>query len=180
MSEPKSEPKLVPCTHERHADAILAIFNDAIVNSTALYDYQPRTAESMVAWFAAKQKGGWPVIGLEDEAGALLGFASYGNFRAYPAYKYTMEHSVYVRNDQRGQGLGKRLLQAVIAEARAHDVHALVGAIDAANTGSIALHEKLGFKSVGLMPQVGFKFGRWLDLALYQLTLETPAQPVDC
>ena len=174
-----SEPKLVPCTHERHAAAILAIFNDAIVNSTALYDYQPRTAESMVAWFAAKQKGGWPVIGLEDEAGALLGFASYGSFRAYPAYKYTMEHSVYVRNDQRGKGLGQQLLQALIEQARSDDVHVLVGAIDAANVGSISLHEKLGFRSVGLMPQVGFKFGRWLDLALYQLVLQTPAQPID-
>ncbi|MFG5777260.1 GNAT family N-acetyltransferase [Comamonas sp. J-3] len=171
--------QLVPCTHARHADAILAIFNDAIVNSTALYDYKARTAENMVAWFDAKQKGGYPVIGLEDDKGELLGFASYGAFRAYPAYKYTMEHSVYVRNDQRGNGLGKQLMQALIEQARANDVHVLVGAIDAANAGSISLHEKLGFKSVGLMPQVGFKFGRWLDLALYQLVLQTPAQPID-
>jgi L-amino acid N-acyltransferase YncA len=174
-----SELKQLHCTHDRHAAAILAIFNDAIINSTALYDYKARTAESMLAWFAAKQQGNYPVIGLENAAGELLGFASYGAFRAYPAYKYTMEHSVYVRNDQRGKGLGKRLMQAVIAEAQRNNVHALVGAIDAANAGSISLHEGLGFKSVGLMPQVGFKFGRWLDLALYQLLLPTPAQPVD-
>ena len=175
-----SDLHLVPCTFERHASAILDIFNDAIANSTALYDYQPRTMLTMVAWFDAKQKGGLPVIGLEDEAGQLLGFASWGSFRAYPAYKYTVEHSVYVRSDQRGGGLGKRLMQALIAEAQARgDVHALVGAIDAANSGSIALHQKLGFQSVGLMPQVGFKFGRWLDLALYQLTLQTPLSPVD-
>ncbi len=175
-----SQLRQVVCTHARHADAILAIFNDAIVNSTALYDYQPRTAESMVAWFDAKQKGGFPVIGLEDESGQLLGFASWGSFRAYPAYKYTVEHSVYIRQDQRGGGLGKRLMQALIAEAQARgNVHAMVGAIDAANAGSIALHQKLGFQSVGLMPQVGFKFGRWLDLALYQLTLQTPLKPVD-
>lgn len=169
----------VACTHERHASAILAIFNHAIATSTALYDYQPRPPQAMRAWFDAKQQGGYPVIGIENEAGELLGFASYGAFRAYPAYKYTVEHSVYVRHDQRGQGLGKRLMQILIDEARQRDVHVMVGAIDAANAGSIALHVQLGFQSVGLMPQVGFKFGRWLDLALYQLVLATPMQPVD-
>ena len=169
----------VRCTHDRHAPAILAILNDAIVNSTALYDYQPRNADNMRSWFDAKRQGGYPVIGIEDAAGELLGFASYGAFRAYPAYKYTVEHSVYVRADQRGQGLGLQLMEAIIEEARLNDVHALVGAIDAANAGSIALHQRLGFQSVGLLPQVGFKFGRWLDLAFYQLLLQTPAHPVD-
>ena len=169
----------VPCTFERHADAILAIFNEAILNSTALYDYQPRAPESMVAWFEAKRRGGFPVIGVEDDAGTLLAFGSYGTFRAYPAYKYTVEHSVYVHKDHRGKGLGRTVMQALIAAARQNGVHALVGAIDAANAGSITLHQGLGFAHVGTMPQVGFKFGRWLDLALYQLLLETPAQPVD-
>ena len=172
-----SEPKLVPCTHERHAAAILAIFNDAIVNSTALYDYQPRTAESMVAWFAAKQKGGWPVIGLEDEAGALLGFASYGSFRAYPAYKYTMEHSVYVRGDQRGNGLGPKLMEVLLERARACHKHVVVAAIESGNGASIRLHERLGFITTGQMPQVGTKFGRWLDLTFMQLILTPGAQP---
>ncbi|MDG0027235.1 GNAT family N-acetyltransferase [Trinickia sp. Y13] len=174
-----SEHNIVRCTFERHGDAILAIFNEAIVNSTALYDYKPRTSQNMVAWFDAKQSGGFPVIGVEDGSGKLMGFGSYGTFRAWPAYKYTVEHSVYVEKDHRGQGLGRVLMQELIAAARHADLHAMIGGIDAANHGSIALHERLGFKHVGTLPQVGFKFGRWLDLAFYQLILETPRHPVD-
>ena len=170
---------LVDCTLERHADQILAIFNDAIATSTALYDYKPRPRESMDTWFQTKQKGGFPVIGFENAAGELMGFASYGTFRAWPAYKYSVEHSVYVDGRHRGLGLGEALMRALIARARERDVHVLVGGIDAANQGSIRLHEKLGFKHAGTLREAGFKFGRWLDLAFYQLTLDTPANPVD-
>lgn len=172
-------PHLVSCSFERHADAILEIFNEAIVNSTALYDYRPRTRENMVAWFETKRQGGFPVLGLEDDAGRLLAFASWGTFRAWPAYKYSVEHSVYVHAGHRGRGLGALALRALIDEARRREVHALVGGIDATNAGSIALHERLGFRHAGTLPQVGFKFGRWLDLAFYVLLLETPAAPVD-
>ncbi|MDN0074542.1 N-acetyltransferase family protein [Crenobacter sp. SG2303] len=174
-----SEHTIVHCTFERHADAILEIFNDAIVNSTALYDYQPRAPQSMVGWFDAKRAGGFPVIGVEDSDGVLLAFGSYGTFRAWPAYKYTVEHSVYVHKDHRGHGLGRTVMRELIAAARQNDVHAMMGGIDATNAGSIALHEQLGFKHVGTLPEVGFKFGRWLDLAFYQLLLDTPAHPVD-
>lgn len=174
-----SEHFIVDCTFERHADAILAIFNDAILTSTALYDYKARTSQNMVSWFEAKRAGGFPVIGVEDGDGTLMGFGSYGTFRAFPAYKYTVEHSVYVHRDHRGKGLGRVLMQVLIDAARRNDLHAMIGGIDAANAGSIALHERLGFKHVGTLPQVGFKFGRWLDLAFYQLLLETPSQPID-
>ena len=170
---------IVSCTHARHAQAILDLFNDAIATSTALYDYQPRPLASMEPWFAAKEKGNFPVIGLEDDAGQLLAFGSFGAFRAFPAYKYTVEHSVYVHKDHRGKRLGKAILLELMNAARERDVHAMVGAIDASNGGSIALHERLGFRHVGTLPQVGFKFGRWLDLAFYQLLLDTPVQPVD-
>lgn len=170
---------IVQCLHEKHAQAILDIFNEAILNSTALYDYAPRVLESMEPWFAAKDKGKFPVIGIEDEAGSLLAFGSFGMFRAWPAYKYTVEHSVYVHKDHRGRGLGQEVMQALIGAARQRDVHALVGGIDSTNAGSIALHERLGFRHVGTLPQVGFKFGQWLDLAFYQLLLDTPVNPVD-
>jgi L-amino acid N-acyltransferase YncA len=170
---------IVACTEERHAGAILAILNDAIVHSTALYDYKPRSAESMLSWFAAKRNGGFPVIGVEDDAGQLQGFASYGSFRAWPAYKYTVEHSIYIHKDHRGRRLGRLLLDELIAQARRHDVHVMVAGIDATNAASVALHERLGFQHAGTIRQAGFKFGRWLDLAFYQRILDTPAEPVD-
>jgi L-amino acid N-acyltransferase len=173
------EYSVVNCTLHEHGEAILAIFNHAIVNTTALYDYQKRTMEDMAKWFEVKRAGNYPVIGLVGEAGELLGFASYGEFRSRPAYKYTVEHSIYVRHDQRGKGLGKELLRLIVAAAEAQGRHAVIGVIDAENTGSIGLHEKAGFKRVGTMPQIGFKFGRWLDTVFYQLTLPTPQNPTD-
>jgi len=174
-----SNTTIVRCSHERHAEAILDIFNDAILTSTALYDYKPRTRESMVGWFAAKVAGGFPVVGVEDADGALLGFGSYGAFRAWPAYKYTVEHSVYIHKAHRGKGLGLLIMRELIAAARGDGRHVMIGGIDAANAGSVALHARLGFRHVGTLPQVGFKFGRWLDLAFHQLVLDTPAHPVD-
>ena len=162
---------LVDCTHERHADQILAIFNEAIATSTALYDYKPRPREAMAGWFQAKRQGGFPVVGYENAEGELMAFASYGTFRAWPAYKYSVEHSVYVDNRFRGCGLGIALMRELIERARAQQVHVLVGGIDAANQGSIALHEKLGFVEVGRMGRVGFKFGRWLGTIYLQKQL---------
>lgn len=170
---------LVQCTCERHAGAILDIFNEAILNSTALYEYTPRTADSMAAWFKAKQSGNYPVIGLEDPDGELLAFGTYGVFRERRAYKYTVEHSIYVHAGHRGKGLGKALLAELIECARQQDYHVLVGGIDAQNKVSITLHERFGFTHAGTVKEAGFKFGRWLDLALYQLILDTPRNPVD-
>jgi phosphinothricin acetyltransferase len=170
---------IVQCEHERHAAQVLSIFNEVIVHSTALYDYKPRTAEMMRAWFEAKAKGNFPVIGVESDGGELMGFASFGVFRAFPAYKYSVEHSVYVDARFRGRGIGRRLLKEVIEAARMRDYHVLIGAIDASNQASLALHERLGFTHCGTLGQVGFKFGRWLDLAFYQLILTTPLQPMD-
>jgi L-amino acid N-acyltransferase len=172
--------KIIACNFQSHAASILEIFNDAILNSTALYEYKPRTMETMAQWFKNKEALAFPVIGAVDEpTGSLLGFASYGTFRAFPAFKYSVEHSVYVHRDHRGKGLGRVLLQAAIDAATAQNIHVLVGGIDAENAGSIALHESLGFTHSGTISEAGFKFGRWLDLAFYQLTLATPSQPVD-
>lgn len=170
---------VIDCSFEKHAEAILGILNEAIANSTALYDYKPRSLQDVAAWFEARHKNNFPVIGVENDTGKLLAFASYGTFRAWPAYKYTVEHSVYVHEASRGQGLGYLLMRALIAAAEQNDMHAMIGAIDISNSHSISLHERLGFKRVGILPQVGFKFGHWLDLAFYQLLLKTPEHPVE-
>ncbi|MBY4866793.1 N-acetyltransferase [Burkholderia sp. Bp9017] len=177
--KPRDDVRLIDCSEAEHAAAILEILNEAIVNSTALYDYRPRPPEAMATWFATKRAGGFPVVGAVDEAGTLVGFASWGTFRAFPAFKYTVEHSVYVHRDHRGRGLGEFLLRELIRRAREAGVHVLVGCIDATNGGSVALHTRLGFAHSGTIAEAGFKFGRWLDAAFYQLRLETPAQPVD-
>ena len=170
--------QFVACMHDAHAAAILDILNEAIANSTALYDYRPRPPESMAGWFKAKESGRFPVIGAVDNE-KLLGFASYGTFRAWPAYKYTVEHSVYVHREHRGKGIGAALMEKLIEAARQQQYHVMIGGIDAANRASVQLHEKLGFFHAGTIRQAGYKFGRWLDLAFYQLLLETPARPVD-
>jgi phosphinothricin acetyltransferase len=170
---------IVDCDYERYAAPILAILNDAIVTSTALFDYRPRELASMVEWFRAKEARRFPVLGAVDGDGTLLGFATYGAFRAWPAYKYTVEHSVYVHRDHRRKGIARTLLKRLIAAAEQQDLHVMVAGIDAGNAPSIALHVELGFVHAGTIHHAGFKFGRWLDLALYELRLRTPAAPVD-
>lgn len=154
-----------------HAPEIQAIFNDAILHSTALYEYEPRSVATIDAWFDAKERGRFPVLGIVADDGTLAGFASYGTFRAFPAYQYTVEHSVYVHPNHRGRGIGKCLLQAIIGEARRQSYHTVIGVIDSANTASIHLHRSLGFTHAGTLRQVGYKFDRWLDADLFQLLL---------
>lgn len=164
--------RLVPADEARHAGAMLAVFNHEIRHSTALYETEPRTMATMAEWFAGKASGEWPVLVAEDPAGQLLGFASYGSFRAYPAFCQTVEHSVYVAAGARRRGVATTLLQALIAKAREERLHVMVGAIDAENHASLALHASLGFEPVGHLKQTGRKFGRWLDLILVQRLLD--------
>src|SRR5262245_24494401 len=117
--------KLIDCQPEKHSGEILEILNDAIEHSTALYDYRPRPPESMVTWFHAKDAGGFPVIGMTDEDEQLIGFATYGTFRAWPAYKYSVESSVYVHKGHRGKGVGLALMKKLIEVATARQLHVL-------------------------------------------------------
>ncbi|MEO1094036.1 MAG: N-acetyltransferase family protein [Cyanobacteria bacterium J06638_28] len=156
--------------------SILDIYNDAILNTTAVYDYEPHTLAMRQAWWRDKQTAGFPVLVAEVE-GAIAGFAALGAFRAWAAYQYTVENSIYVAPAYRGQGIGKQLLQHLIMAAQAMSLHAIVAGIDADNVTSCKLHQQFGFQEVAHFHQVGYKFGRWLDLKFFQLLLETP-QPI--
>ena len=170
--------KIVNCQYDYHGKAILNILNEAIANSTALYDYEPRTLTAIQKWFKHKQKHKYPIIGIENNNNALMGFATYGAFRSWAAYKYSVEHSVYVDLPFRGKGIGKRLLTELIQLAKQQNYHTLIGGIDAENKISIRLHQSLGFNYCGTIKQAGFKFDRWLDLEFYQLILLTPDNPI--
>ena len=169
---------VIECT-AAHLPAIQAIYNDAILNSTALYEYEPRSEEAMREWLAVRQRDRIPVLGIEWEQGVLAGFATWGPFRPRAAYKYSVEHSVYVDERFRGEGIGRQLLQALIAAAKERELHMIIAGIDATNVASVALHSSLGFRCCGTIREAGFKFGRWLDLEFWQLILDTPKQPVD-
>ncbi|MDB9526374.1 GNAT family N-acetyltransferase [Oscillatoria sp. CS-180] len=156
---------------ESDLSAILDIYNDAILNTTAVYDYQPHTLSMRQNWFAAKQAGGFPVLVAELE-NHVAGFAALGTFRTWDAYRYTAENSVYVAPHCRGRGIGKRLLGRLIEEAQMMGLHAIVAGIDADNAVSLKLHEHYGFQEVAHFRQVGYKFDRWLDLKFLQRIFE--------
>lgn len=212
----------------READVpgILEIYNHAILNTTALYTYEPFPIEMMQQWFADKQAKDLPVLVAETTAPAapvstsegtgaaastpaaaaapaitgagtaaasaqtpaapaqaatapaqIAGFASYGPFRPWPAYKYSVEHSIYVHKDQRGKGIANTLLHRLIDHATAANLHTIVAGIDSENAVSINLHKKFGFKETARIKEVGYKFGRWLDLVFMQLILDNNLQP---
>ncbi|MDR3097713.1 MAG: GNAT family N-acetyltransferase [Paraburkholderia sp.] len=158
-------------------DGITAIYNDAVQNTTAIWNDMTVDAANRAAWLADRRKAGYPVLVAVDEHEAVLGYASFGDWRAFEGYRHTVEHSVYVRGDQRGRGIGMALMQALIGRARSIGKHVMVAGIEANNAGSIGLHEKLGFEHAGHMKEVGMKFGAWLDLAFMQLKLDARPAP---
>jgi len=156
-------------TH-RDLDTILEMYNDAIAHSTAVYEYEPFSQDYIQHWFNEKLKNDHPILVAEENSN-VVGFSTFGPFRTRAAYKTTAEHSVYVKKTSQGQGIGKRLVLAIIEEAKKRKVHALIGGIDSTNEESIAFHEKLGFVQVGKLPEVAFKFDKWLDLVFVQKIL---------
>jgi L-amino acid N-acyltransferase YncA len=153
------------------AKAIVTIINHVILNSTALYDYNPRTTALQVAIFEEKLKKGFPIIvaTIDDE---VVGFGYYSEFRFRDAYRFTVEHSVYVAEEFHGKGIGKVLMQKLILLAKKQKFHTMIGVIDSENESSITFHEQFGFKKIAVLKETGYKFNRWLDAVVMQLMLE--------
>lgn len=151
-------------------EGIVAIYNDVIANSTAVFSNQPVTVEERRAWWLARAARGYPVVVAHDEQG-VAGFATFGDFRAWPGYRFTVEHTLHVRADARGHGIGTQLLRELMRRAGALGKHVMIAGVDGDNAASIHLHERLGFTVAGCLQQVGYKFDRWLDLVFLQRAL---------
>lgn len=157
---------------------ILDIYNEAILHTTAVYDYKAHTLAERTEWYEKKKQDGYPLLVFEKE-GKVVAYATFGPFRAWPAYKYTIEHSIYVHKDARGEGIATKLMEELIRIANQREYATLVAGIDAANEVSIKMHEKMGFTCSGVIKKAGYKFGEWLDLAFYQLELKGPKTPTE-
>jgi L-amino acid N-acyltransferase YncA len=143
---------------------ILAIYNHAVVHTTAIWNERVVDLADRERWWRGRTDAGMPVLVAEDAEGAVAGYASYGPFRPFEGYRDTVEHSIYVRADLRGHGIGGLLLAQLVQRGIAAGLHVMVGGIEAGNVASVALHRRHGFVEAGVLKEVGIKFGRRLDL----------------
>ena len=151
--------------------AILEIYNEAVLNTTASWDYEPATLEQRTEWFKQHQQQGFPVVVANDAYRRIVGWGSLSKFREKVGYQYTVEHSVYVAFGHRGQGIGRLIVQTMINEAQKMGKHVMIGGVEKSNLASLRLHQALGFQEVASLKQVGYKFDRWLDLVFLQKIL---------
>lgn len=152
-------------------DAILEIYNDAVLHTTASYDYEPWNKQQRREWFEEHAKNEYPVLVAEFDGGKVVGWSSLSRFHSRRGYRYTAEDSVYIAPEHRGLGIGKQLLAPLLDAARQRQFHSIIGLIDASNEASVRLHARFGFEKAAFLKQVGFKFGRWLDVVYMQLLL---------
>jgi phosphinothricin acetyltransferase len=153
---------------EADLPGLLDIYNDVIATSTAIYSYAPVTLDDRMQWWRARVGQGYPVLVAADATAGILGFSTFGDFRTWPGYRFTVEHSVHVRADCRGRSIGKELVKALFPHATALGKHVMIAGVDATNQASIRFHERLGFEKAGHLREVGYKFDRWLDLVFLQ------------
>jgi phosphinothricin acetyltransferase len=177
MDAPQNSTIQITDLDESDLPLILDIYNDVILTSTAIYTERPVDLHNRRQWWRARTAQGFPVL-VARRDGEVLGFASFGEFRSFPCYAATVEHSVHVHAQHRGKGIGTLLVLALLARAKSLGKHVIVGGIDADNSSSLRLHRKLGFVDAGHFHEVGRKFGRWLDLIFLQRLLSQEAPVV--
>jgi L-amino acid N-acyltransferase YncA len=163
---------------ESDLEAVMEIYNQVLTTSTAIYSDKPISLQDRVTWWQIRRQQGYPVL-VADEQDEIAGYASFGDFRAWPGYRFTVEHSVHVHANWRGRGVGSQLLKELMERARAAGKHVMLGGVDAENVASLRFHERLGFQRVAHFREVGYKFGRYLDLIFLQVWLTPPAKPGD-
>jgi L-amino acid N-acyltransferase len=161
---------------ESDLPGLLEIYNEVIANSTAVFSHTAATLEDRREWWLGRVAMGYPVL-IAMQASQVLGFATFADFRSWSGYRFTVEHTVHVRHDVRGRGIGRELLIQLLPRAATLGKHVMVAGVDAANAASIRFHERLGFEQVGRLREVGFKFGRWLDLIFLQRWIGASAPP---
>jgi phosphinothricin acetyltransferase len=157
---------------------ILEIYNEAVLNTTATYDYEPRTIAQRQAWFDEHKKIGFPIFVALDRTGRIVGWSALNRYHDRMGYRFTCESSIYIAPDYRGQGLGKMLLAPLIESAQKIGLRAIIAAIDGTNEVSIRLHKRFGFETVGCFKSVGYKFDRWLDVVYMELLLPEPKETI--
>jgi L-amino acid N-acyltransferase len=158
--------------------AITAIYNDILINSTAIYNDRQTTVEERIAWGQARREQGYPVI-VAEEDGRIAGFGSFGDFRSWPGYRFTVEGTIHVHSCSRGKGVGTELLRLLIARAKELGKHTMVAGVDSENVASIRFLEKFGFERAAFLPEVGYKFDRFLDLVILHYWITPPTKPRD-
>lgn len=151
--------------------AVVAIYNDAVLRTTATFDYEARTLAQQTALFDDKARDAHGFFVATPMAGDVVGFCTYGIYRARPGWRFACEHSLYVAASARRQGVGRLLLAPLMEHARTRGFHTMVGVVDASNAASLALHHACGFETFGVLKEGGFKFDRWLDVAMVGIRL---------
>lgn len=155
-------------------EQITAIYNEVLTHTTAIYNDRPATVEERISWWRSRLAQGYPVLVAEDD-GTIAGFATFGDFRAWPGYRYTVEGTVHIHSDARGKGVGTDLLKAILARAKMLGKHVMIAGVDSENTASLRFLERFGFERAGHLREVGYKFDRFLDLVFLQHWISPPA-----
>lgn len=154
-------------------DAIAAIYNEVLTTSTAIYNDRPATLADRIAWWKSRTEQGYPVlVAINDNS--VAGFGTFGDFRPWPGYRFTVEGTIHIHSRARGQGIGTELLKALVARAQALNKHTMIAGVDSGNIASLRFLERFGFERVGYLREVGYKFDRFLDLVFLQYWITPP------